>query len=94
MAASSLQRTRTALGAAYRRIARHKGATVAVFAIARRLAQLAYRMLRYGQDYVDVGERTYDLQFEARRLSALKEAARSLGYSLSRDPLSTAIPTG
>jgi transposase len=94
MAASSLQRTRTALGAAYRRIARHKGATVAVFAIARRLAQLAYRMLRYGQDYVDVGEKAYDLQFEARRLSALKEAARSMGYSLSRDPLPTAIPTG
>ena len=57
MAASALQRTKTAIGAAYRRIARHKGADAAVFAIARHLAQLVYRMLRYGQDYVDAGEK-------------------------------------
>jgi hypothetical protein len=44
MAATSLQRTRTALGAAFRRIARHKGASVAIFATARRLAQLVYRV--------------------------------------------------
>jgi transposase len=86
MAASSLQRTKTALGAAYRRIARHKGANVAVFAIARRLAQLVYRMMRYGQDYIDVGEQAYDRQFEARRLAGLKEAARSMGYSLTAAP--------
>jgi transposase len=42
MAATSLQRSKTALGAAFRRIARHKGGAVAVFAIARKLAQLIY----------------------------------------------------
>ena len=92
MAASSLQRTKTALGAAYRRIARHKGAAVAVFAIARRLAQLIYRMLRYGQDYVDIGEEAYERQFEARRLASLKESARSLGYSLTEAPASQGPP--
>jgi transposase len=86
MAASSLQRTRTALGAAFRRIARHKGASVATFAIARRLAQLIYRMLRYGQDYLDVGEKAYDLKFQARRLAGLTQAARALGYTLTKDP--------
>jgi transposase len=86
MAASSLQRTKTALGAAFRRIARHKDASVAIFATARRLAQLVYRMLRYGQDYVDVGEKAYDLKFQLRRLAGLKEAARALGYTLSKDP--------
>jgi transposase len=85
MAASSLQRTKSALGAAFRRIARHKGASVAVFATARRLALLVYRMLRYGQDYVDVGEKAYDLQFQVRRLAGLKEAARDLGYTLTKD---------
>jgi transposase len=94
MAASSLQRTKTALGAAYRRIARHKGANVAVFALARRLAQLVFRMMRFGQDYVDIGENAYDRQFEARRLSSLKDAARSLGYSLTRNPLPEAATTG
>jgi transposase len=86
MAASSLQRTKTALGAAFRRIARRKDASVAIFATARRLAQLVYRMLRYGQDYVDVGEKAYDLQFQLRRLAGLKEAARALGYTLAKDP--------
>jgi transposase len=68
-------------------IARHKGGAVAVFAIARKLAQLIYRMLRYGQDYVDIGEKAYEAQFEARRLASLKEAARGLGYALVQEPL-------
>ena len=92
MAASSLQRTKTALGAAFRRIARHKGALVAVFATARKLAQLVYRLLRYGQDYVDVGEKAYDLQFQARRLAGLKDAAKSLGYTLSKESAQEGVP--
>jgi transposase len=94
MAASSLERTKSALGAAYRRIARYKGAAVAVFAMARRLAQLLYRMLRYGQDYVDIGEKAYEHRFESRRLASLKDAARSLGYSLVPEPAPTAPATG
>jgi transposase len=85
MAAASLQRSKTALGAAFRRIARHKGAAVAVFATARRLAQLVYRALRYGQDYVDEGEKAYELRFQTRRLAGLQQAAKSMGYSLIPD---------
>jgi transposase len=82
MAASTVQKSKTALGAAYRRIARHKGAGVAVFATARQLARLVYRMLRFGQDYADIGEKAYEEQFQARRLASLKESARSLGFTL------------
>ena len=82
MAATSLQRSKTALGAAFRRIARHKGGAVAVFATARHLARLIYRMLRYGHDYVDIGEQAYDHRFQVRRLAALTETARALGYTL------------
>jgi transposase len=82
LAAVTLQRTKTALGAAFRRIARHKGAAVAVFAIARKLAQLVYRMLRHGHDYIDIGEAAYELKFQMRRLAGLQEAARSFGYRL------------
>ena len=85
MAAVSLQRSKSALGAAFRRIARRKDGAVAVFAIARKLAQLVYRMLRYGQDYVDIGEKAYELRFQARRVAGLTEAARSLGYQLVRE---------
>jgi len=82
MAATSLQRSKTALGASFRRIARHKGGAVAVFATARQLARLIYRMLRYGHDYVDIGENAYDHQFHIRRLAALTETAKNLGYTL------------
>lgn len=82
MAALSLQRSKTALGAYFRRIARHKGGAVALFATARRLAQLIYRMLRYGHDYVDIGENAYEHQFQIRRLAGLTETAKNLGYTL------------
>jgi transposase len=88
MAAVSLHRSKTALGAAYRRIARHKGAGVAVFAIARQLAHLVFRTLRHGQDYVDIGAQAYELKYQSRRVASLKEAARSLGFSLvEEDPV-------
>lgn len=82
MAAVSLQRAKSALGATFRRIARYKGGAVAVFATARLLARLVYRMLRYGQDYVDVGEKAYEQRFQHRRLATLKETAKSLGFTL------------
>ncbi len=85
MAASTLSRSKTALGAAYRRIARLKSASVAIFATARKLAQLVYRMLRFGQDYTDIGETAYDLRFQVRRLASLKQSAKALGYALTPD---------
>ena len=93
MAAATMQRSKTALGAAFRRIARHKGGLVAAFAIARRLAQLVYRMLRHGQDYLDVGAQAYEATFASRRLASLKEAARGLGYTLVEDGDPTSVPT-
>lgn len=82
MAATSLHRSKSALGASFRRIARHKGGAVAVFATARQLARLIYRMLRYGHDYVDIGEQAYDRRFQVRRLAALTDTAKTLGYAL------------
>ena len=55
---------------------------MAVFATARQLARLVYRMLRFGHDYTDVGEATYEEQYRVRRLASLKESARSLGFTL------------
>ena len=82
MGATSLRSSKTALGASYRRIARHKGQGVAVFATARKLAQLVYRMLRYGQDYTDIGAEAYESRFREKRLAGLRSAAKDLGYDL------------
>jgi transposase len=86
MAAANLARSKTALGAAFRRYARTKSKQVAVLAIARKLAQLVYRMLVYGQTYVDIGEAAYEAQYQRRRLASLQENARSLGFSLVPSP--------
>jgi transposase len=83
MAACSLQRSQTALGASFRRIARRKGYSVAVFATARRLAILIYRMLRYGQDYIDQGAAAYEERFKERRIQNLTSTAKQLGYQLT-----------
>ena len=92
VAATSLFRSKTALGAYYRRIASRKGAAVGIFAVARKLAILVYRMLRFGQDYVDIGERAYDALFQARRLKALTDSAKGMGFALI--PIDTGLADG
>lgn len=87
MAAVSLQRSKSALGAEYRRIARRKSAAIAVFAIARKLAQIVYRLLRFGHLYTDVGEAIYEARMQDRRLAGLNAAARALGYELTPKPV-------
>jgi transposase len=81
-AASSLKHSRSALGAYYRRIARRKDSGVAVFATARKLGELVYRMLRYGQAYVDVGQAEYEKRYEQTRIRALTSTANQMGYNL------------
>ena len=55
LAASTLIRSRSYLGAQYRRLRTKLGAPKAITAMAHRLARLVYRMLKYGQEYVDKG---------------------------------------
>jgi hypothetical protein len=82
MAALTLQRSKTALGAAFRRLARRKDKALATFATARKLAQLVYRMLRFGAEYVDIGEAAYENAFKIRRLATLSGEAKALGLIL------------
>lgn len=82
MAALTLSRSKTALGAYFRRVARNNDGAVAVFATARKLATYVYRMLRYGQDYVDIGEQRYEERFQTRRLRSIAASAKSLGFQL------------
>ena len=82
MAALSLRRSQTALGAYYRRIARRIDADVAVFATARKLAQLIYRVLRFGHVYIDEGAATYEKRYHQARVKRLAVTAKDLGYML------------
>jgi len=82
MAALTLRNSKTALGAFYRRISRRKGASVAVFATARKLAQIIYRLVCYGQAYIDIGAKAYEAQFNNRRLKYFTRALRDMGYKV------------
>jgi transposase len=83
MAALSLRHSETALGAYYRQIARRTGADVAVFASARKLATLIYRLLRWGQPYMDEGAAAYEKRYQEARLKSLTAKAKQLGYQLT-----------
>jgi transposase len=82
MAALSLRNSGTALGAYYRKIARSCGGDVAVFASARKLATLIYRLLRWGQPYVDEGVEAFEKRYREIRIKSVKAKAKELGYQL------------
>jgi transposase len=82
MAALTVRRSQTALGAYYRRIAQRCGADVAVFATARKLAQYIYRLLRWGQPYVDEGATAYEQRYHEARVKRIAASAKQLGYAL------------
>jgi transposase len=82
MAATTLRNTKTALGAYYRRISWRKGASVAVFATARKLAQLVYRLVRFGQSYVDIGSRSYEARYNKARLKHYIKSLMDMGYDV------------
>lgn len=82
MAALSLRHSQTALGAYYRQIARRLGADIAVFATARKLATLIYRLLRWGKAYVDEGAAAYERRYRQARIQRLTSLAQDLGFQL------------
>ncbi len=82
MAALSLKHSQSAMGAYFRHIARRKGGGTAVFATARKLAQYIYRMLRFGQDYVDEGAEAYEARYRLKRFQSLTSTAQTMGYKL------------
>lgn len=82
MAALSLANSSSALGAYFRRVARRKGGATAIFATARKLAIYIYRMLRFGQDYIDEGAQAYEQRFQQKRLASMRSFAKQMGYEL------------
>lgn len=86
LAAVTIGRSDTALGAFYRRLAARAGKAKAVTATARKIAVLFYNTLRYGMTYRDPGASQYEEQYRGRVLANLKRRAKSLGYDLRELP--------
>lgn len=82
MAAQSLSRSDSYLGARYRSLRGRLGATKAVKAMARYLACLIYRLLTKGQAYVDRGAACYESKRRDREMVALQRRAAAYGMKL------------
>lgn len=90
LAAVTVGRTETALGAFYRRLSGRVGKAKAVTATARKLAVLFYNTLRHGLAYADPGASYYEERYRRRVLSNLQRRAKSLGYVLqAAEPVPT-----
>lgn len=82
MAASSLYRSQTALGAFHRRIKARSGGQQAVTATAHKIARIYYAMLTKGTSYVELGQQAYEQRYKQRRVDHLNRQAKSLGFQL------------
>ena len=82
MAATTLERSQSALGGFYRRMKARLGAAEAVTATAHKLARIIYRLIKHGEAYVRQGMEEYEKNFRARKLYALQKAAKTMGFEL------------
>ena len=89
LAAVTIGRTDTALGAFYRRLSARAGKSKAVTATARKIAVLFYNAVQNGMDYVDPGTSSYETRYRARVVSNLHRRAKAFGFVLQ--PLETKV---
>lgn len=83
MAAMSLSRSDSALGAYYRRLCARMDKPRANTAVAHKLARMVYFMLTRGEEFVDKGQQHYEEQQLARSNAALKRRATALGFVIA-----------
>lgn len=82
-AAAAVTRTDTALGAYYRQLAVRIGRGKALTATARKIAEQYYYLMRYGQDYVDIGAQQYEERYHQRQIAMVTKKAEKLGLMVT-----------
>jgi len=82
LAAQTLERTQTALGAFFRRIQSRLGRGGAIKATAHKLALIFYSMLKNKTEYRDPGVDYYEQRYRERLLNSLQKKAATLGFQL------------
>jgi transposase len=82
LAAGTLLQSDTYLGAQYRRLRTKLGAPKARKAMANKLARIAYRMLKYGESYLDKGKEFYEQKYHQLQIRMLTKKANELGFQV------------
>ena len=91
LAAQSVGRSQSALGAFHRRMKAKHGPAKATTATAHKLARIVYFMLRNRTAYLDPGVTHYEQQYRDRAIRNLKRRAAALGLELL--PVPHQLPT-
>jgi transposase len=81
-AASTLYASDTYLGAQFRKLQARLGPESAITALARKLAIILYNMLKYGQEFVELGAEYHEKQHRERAIRNLKKRATALGLDV------------
>lgn len=79
LAAFSLYRSQTALGAFLRRIKSKQGPPIAITATARKIAVIFYSLLTKGVEYIEIGLNYYEEKYKERILKGLQKRAQDFG---------------
>lgn len=82
IAAQTLERSKSGLGAFFRRIKQRQGRPAAIRATARKLATIVYSLLKNGSEYKDAGADYYERRYRHRLVKSLERRALSCGYRL------------
>jgi hypothetical protein len=82
VAAQTLERSKSALGAFYRRKKAQIGAQKAINAAAHKLARMIYFTLKEQRPYLDPGPDYYDQRHQETVLKRMEKRAKQLGYQL------------
>lgn len=86
LAARSVARSQSALGAFYRRLRTKHGAPKAITATARKIAVIVYHMLKNHTPYHDLGATYYEQRYRERKLRNLFRQAKQFGLRLEPVP--------
>lgn len=82
IAAQTLSKSKSALGAFYRRLRSRLGPEKAINAAAHKLARMIYLTLKHQRPYVDPGPDAYSHKHRDQILKSMEKRARQLGYTL------------
>ncbi|HEY9863803.1 MAG TPA: IS110 family transposase, partial [Candidatus Obscuribacterales bacterium] len=82
LAAQTLSRSNSALGAYYRRMRSKLGGVQAITATAHKLARIFYHLWKDKDDYIDIGFEAYEEKYRQKTLSYLQKKANALGFDL------------
>lgn len=83
LAANSLFRSESYLGAKFRKLRARRGAPKAIKGMARYMGCLVYRILTHGEAWVDRGTKHFEEKNRQREINELQRKAEALGLQLS-----------